>query len=82
MCLLTISEYTEMADNLEAAFNRLAERYFDRMSSSDEEIAVEYPIRNPPKRKNTKPFKADKKESSEAKKRKHKSSEKSDGIKN
>lgn len=64
-----------MVDNLEAEFNRLASRYFDRMSSSDEEIAVEYPIRNPPKRKNAKSFKGEKKEFTESKKRKHVSSD-------
>lgn len=36
-------EYTEMVDNLLKAFDRATERYLDQISSSDDEIAVEYP---------------------------------------
>ncbi|XP_077302377.1 uncharacterized protein LOC143922871 isoform X2 [Arctopsyche grandis] len=44
------NEYTGMVGNLETAFIRLTEHLFDCFSSSDEEIAIEYPIRSPPKR--------------------------------
>ncbi|XP_041986668.1 myb-like protein X [Aricia agestis] len=41
------NEYTTMVDNLQAAFDRLTEKYIHRVSSSDEEIAVEYQIPTP-----------------------------------
>ncbi|CAH0402010.1 unnamed protein product [Chilo suppressalis] len=41
------NEYTIMVDNLQAAFDRLTEKYIHRLSSSDEEIAVEYQIPTP-----------------------------------
>ncbi|XP_023951582.1 uncharacterized protein LOC112055624 isoform X2 [Bicyclus anynana] len=41
------NEYTTMVDNLQAAFDRLTEKYIDRLSSSDEEIAVEYQLPTP-----------------------------------
>ncbi|XP_075990448.1 CECR2 histone acetyl-lysine reader dikar isoform X2 [Anticarsia gemmatalis] len=41
------NEYTVMVDNLQAAFDRLTERYIHRVSSSDEEIAVEYQLPTP-----------------------------------
>lgn len=42
-----ITEYTMMVDNLQAAFDRLTEKYMHRLSSSDEEIAVEYQLPTP-----------------------------------
>lgn len=36
-----------MVDNLQAAFDRLTEKYIHRVSSSDEEIAVEYQLPTP-----------------------------------
>lgn len=36
-----------MVDNLQAAFDRLTEKYIHRLSSSDEEIAVEYQLPTP-----------------------------------
>lgn len=36
-----------MVDNLQTAFDRLTERYIHRLSSSDEEIAVEYQLPTP-----------------------------------
>lgn len=36
-----------MVDNLQAAFDRLTEKYIHRISSSDEEIAVEYQLPTP-----------------------------------
>lgn len=36
-----------MVDNLQAAFDRLTEKYMHRLSSSDEEIAVEYQLPTP-----------------------------------
>ncbi|XP_046977534.1 uncharacterized protein LOC124543377 [Vanessa cardui] len=41
------NEYTTMVDNLQAAFDRLTEKYIHRLSSSDEEIAVEYQLPTP-----------------------------------
>lgn len=41
------SEYTIMVDNLQVAFDRLTEKYIHRLSSSDEEIAVEYQLPTP-----------------------------------
>ncbi|XP_028174185.1 bromodomain-containing protein DDB_G0270170-like [Ostrinia furnacalis] len=41
------NEYTLMVDNLQAAFDRLTEKYMHRLSSSDEEIAVEYQLPTP-----------------------------------
>ncbi|KAI5641331.1 bromodomain-containing protein [Phthorimaea operculella] len=41
------NEYTIMVDNLQAAFDRLTEKYMHRLSSSDEEIAVEYQLPTP-----------------------------------
>ncbi|XP_068617472.1 uncharacterized protein dikar [Battus philenor] len=41
------NEYTVMVDNLQAAFDRLTEKYIHRVSSSDEEIAVEYQLPTP-----------------------------------
>ncbi|XP_059055199.1 uncharacterized protein LOC131849204 isoform X2 [Achroia grisella] len=41
------NEYTMMVDNLQAAFDRLTEKYIHRLSSSDEEIAVEYQLPTP-----------------------------------
>ncbi|CAH0578178.1 unnamed protein product [Chrysodeixis includens] len=41
------NEYTMMVDNLQTAFDRLTERYMHRLSSSDEEIAVEYQLPTP-----------------------------------
>ncbi|CAH1647617.1 unnamed protein product [Spodoptera littoralis] len=41
------NEYTVMVDNLQAAFDRLTEKYIHRLSSSDEEIAVEYQLPTP-----------------------------------
>lgn len=61
-----------MVDNLEVTFNRLTQHLFDCFSSSDEEIAVEYPIRSPPKRQIPKPEKNI--HAIENKKRKHESS--------
>lgn len=40
---LFIIEYAVMVDNLAKAFERATERYLDQISSSDDEIAVEYP---------------------------------------
>lgn len=40
-----------MVDNLQVAFDRLTEKYINRISSSDEEIAVEYQIPTPRKHK-------------------------------
>lgn len=36
-----------MVDNLQTAFDRLTEKYIHRLSSSDEEIAVEYQLPTP-----------------------------------
>lgn len=36
-----------MVDSLQAAFDRLTEKYMHRLSSSDEEIAVEYQLPTP-----------------------------------
>lgn len=36
-----------MVDNLQAAFDRLTEKYIHQVSSSDEEIAVEYQLPTP-----------------------------------
>ncbi|XP_045458493.1 uncharacterized protein LOC123668847 [Melitaea cinxia] len=41
------NEYTIMVDNLQVAFDRLTEKYIHRLSSSDEEIAVEYQLPTP-----------------------------------
>ncbi|XP_047040456.1 uncharacterized protein LOC124644867 isoform X1 [Helicoverpa zea] len=41
------NEYTVMVDNLQTAFDRLTEKYIHRLSSSDEEIAVEYQLPTP-----------------------------------
>ncbi|KAG6452471.1 hypothetical protein O3G_MSEX007658 [Manduca sexta] len=41
------NEYTLMVDNLQTAFDRLTEKYMHRISSSDEEIAVEYQLPTP-----------------------------------
>lgn len=41
------NEYTMMVDNLQTAFDRLTEKYMHRLSSSDEEIAVEYQLPTP-----------------------------------
>ncbi|KOB69661.1 Uncharacterized protein OBRU01_16750, partial [Operophtera brumata] len=41
------NEYTVMVDSLAAAFDRLTEKYMHRISSSDEEIAVEFQIPTP-----------------------------------
>ncbi|CAK1588824.1 unnamed protein product [Parnassius mnemosyne] len=41
------NEYTMMVDNLQTAFDRLTEKYIHRVSSSDEEIAVEYQLPTP-----------------------------------
>ncbi|KAJ2954377.1 hypothetical protein O0L34_g2641 [Tuta absoluta] len=41
------NEYTIMVDNLQTAFDRLTEKYMHRLSSSDEEIAVEYQLPTP-----------------------------------
>ncbi|XP_013179195.1 PREDICTED: uncharacterized protein LOC106126234 isoform X2 [Papilio xuthus] len=41
------NEYTTMVDNLQAAFDRLTEKYVHQVSSSDEEIAVEYQLPTP-----------------------------------
>ncbi|KAL0852066.1 hypothetical protein ABMA28_000317 [Loxostege sticticalis] len=41
------NEYTMMVDNLQAAFDRFTEKYMHRLSSSDEEIAVEYQLPTP-----------------------------------
>ncbi|XP_063392585.1 uncharacterized protein LOC134678073 isoform X1 [Cydia fagiglandana] len=41
------NEYTMMVDSLQAAFDRLTEKYMHRLSSSDEEIAVEYQLPTP-----------------------------------
>ncbi|XP_013189404.2 uncharacterized protein LOC106134010 isoform X1 [Amyelois transitella] len=41
------NEYTMMVDNLQVAFDRLTEKYIHRLSSSDEEIAVEYQLPTP-----------------------------------
>ncbi|VVC96963.1 unnamed protein product [Leptidea sinapis] len=48
------NEYTTMVDNLQAAFDRLTEKYMYRVSSSDEEIAVEYQIPTPSRRQKRK----------------------------
>ncbi|KAK5642951.1 hypothetical protein RI129_009118 [Pyrocoelia pectoralis] len=37
------NEYTEMVGNLLTVFEKATERYLDQVTSSDEEIAVEYP---------------------------------------
>ncbi|XP_017780835.1 PREDICTED: uncharacterized protein LOC108565750 isoform X2 [Nicrophorus vespilloides] len=37
------NEYTEMVDNLLEVFNCAVEKYLEQITSSDEEIAVEYP---------------------------------------
>lgn len=42
-CSVFILEYTLMVDNLSKAFEKATERYLDQISSSDDEIAVEYP---------------------------------------
>lgn len=39
-----------MVDNLQAAFDRLTEKYIHRVSSSDEEIAVEFQLPTPPRK--------------------------------
>lgn len=44
-----------MVDNLQAAFERLTEKYMHRLSSSDEEIAVEYQIPTPSRKHKLKP---------------------------
>lgn len=44
---INFTEYTQMVDKLQGAFDRLIEKYVDRLSSSDEEIAVEYQIPTP-----------------------------------
>lgn len=36
-----------MVDKLQIAFDRLTEKYIHRISSSDEEIAVEFPLPTP-----------------------------------
>lgn len=36
-----------MVDNLQVAFDKLTEKYIHRVSSSDEEIAVEYQLPTP-----------------------------------
>ncbi|CAG9558406.1 unnamed protein product [Danaus chrysippus] len=41
------NEYTTMVDNLQVAFDKLTEKYIHRVSSSDEEIAVEYQLPTP-----------------------------------
>lgn len=41
------NEYTTMVDNLQTAFDKLTEKYIHRLSSSDEEIAVEYQLPTP-----------------------------------
>ncbi|XP_038216815.1 uncharacterized protein LOC119835850 [Zerene cesonia] len=48
------NEYTAMVDNLQAAFDRLTEKYIYRVSSSDEEIAVEYQLPTPTRRQKRK----------------------------
>lgn len=40
---ILFSEYTEMVGNLEQVFQKATQRYLDQLSSSDEEIAVEFP---------------------------------------
>ncbi|KAI4469418.1 remodeling and spacing factor 1 [Holotrichia oblita] len=40
------NEYTKMVDNLQKVFERITERYLDEITSTDEEIAVEYPDQN------------------------------------
>lgn len=59
-----------MVDNLAAAFDRLTEKYMHRLSSSDEEIAVEFQIPTPSRK-----HKMKRSESPQVpqKKRKHKS---------
>lgn len=59
-----------MVDSLAAAFDRLTEKYMRRLSSSDEEMAVEFPIPTPSRK-----HKLKRSESPQVpkKKRKHKS---------
>lgn len=40
---LSFAEYTEMVDNLSKVFERATARYLDQISSSDDEVAVEFP---------------------------------------
>ncbi|XP_022118266.2 uncharacterized protein LOC110995408 isoform X1 [Pieris rapae] len=48
------NEYTMMVDNLQAEFDRLTEKYMYPVSSSDEEIAVEYQMPTPARRQKRK----------------------------
>lgn len=49
------NEYTTMVSNLQAEFDRLTEKYIHRLSSSDEEIAVEYQLPTPSRKHKLKP---------------------------
>ncbi|CAH0716146.1 unnamed protein product, partial [Brenthis ino] len=49
------NEYTIMVDSLQTAFDRLTEKYMHRLSSSDEEIAVEYQLPTPSRKHKLKP---------------------------
>lgn len=44
-----------MVDSLQTAFDRLTEKYMHRLSSSDEEIAVEYQLPTPSRKHKIKP---------------------------
>lgn len=50
-----VNEYTTMVSNLQAEFDRLTEKYIHRLSSSDEEIAVEYQLPTPSRKHKLKP---------------------------
>ncbi|KRT81203.1 hypothetical protein AMK59_5891, partial [Oryctes borbonicus] len=53
------NEYTKMVDNLQKVFERITERYLDEITSTDEEIAVEYPDQNKDGKLNNKRKKSD-----------------------
>lgn len=65
-----------MVDNLQIAFDRLTEKYIHRLSSSDEEIAVEYQIPTPSRKHKLKPS-----ESPTRHKRKKRKSHSDNGMK-
>ncbi|GJQ87089.1 hypothetical protein Trydic_g23942 [Trypoxylus dichotomus] len=53
------NEYTKMVDNLQKVFERTTGRYLDEITSTDEEIAVEYPDQNKDGKLNNKRKKSD-----------------------
>lgn len=69
-----------MVDNLQTAFDRITEKYIHRLSSSDEEIAVEYQLPTPSRKHKLKTTTSTENESVSHHKRKKRKSHSDTGI--